>query len=142
MREKAAVSRKRKGRRQRLVRSGFAAALVDVVLHQGDDLLQLVVQLGATRRGVGLQSAHHLKRKSHKDKTKENFFLTFRELVPSPAEVGHLPGRREFWSWRGEDNSSFSSSGPLTRAPLHATKALFAYLQKKKTHICSVIHAQ
>lgn len=47
------------GRRRR--RSGFAAALVDVVLHQGDDLLQLVVQLRATRRRVGLQSAHHLK---------------------------------------------------------------------------------
>lgn len=40
--------------------SGLAAALVDVVLHEGDDLLELVVQLGAPRRGVGLQSDHHL----------------------------------------------------------------------------------
>lgn len=62
------LSAGKEGRRQRLVRSGFAAALVDVVLHQGDDLLQLVVQLGATRRGVGLQSAHHLKGKAIKIK--------------------------------------------------------------------------
>lgn len=40
--------------------SGFAAALVDVVLHKGNDLLELVVQLSAPRSGVGLQSVHHL----------------------------------------------------------------------------------
>ena len=40
--------------------SGFAAALVDVVLHQRDDLLKLVVQLSPFRGGVGLQSTNHL----------------------------------------------------------------------------------
>lgn len=43
-----------------LASSGFTAALVDVVLHKGDDLLEFVVQLSAARGGVGLESAHHL----------------------------------------------------------------------------------
>lgn len=122
-------------RRRRLVRSGFAAALVDVVLHQGDDLLQLVVQLGATRRGVGLQSTHHLKRKRRRNKSKKTN-VTFRELVHSPAEVCHLPGRSR--SWRGENSSSISSSGPLTRSPPRHKSPLCVFTkknQKKKPHL-------
>lgn len=61
---KAAVSRrKRRLVEKTLAGSGFTAALVDVVLHKGNDLLELVVQLSATCGGVRLQSAHHLKKK-------------------------------------------------------------------------------
>lgn len=49
-----------------LAGSGFTAALVDVVLHKGNDLLELVVQLSATCSGVRLQSAHHLKKNTTK----------------------------------------------------------------------------
>lgn len=43
-----------------LAGSGFAEALIDVVLHKGNDLLELVVQLSAPCGGVGLQGTHHL----------------------------------------------------------------------------------
>lgn len=54
-----------------LAGSGFTAALVDVVLHQGDDLLELVVQLSATRSGVRLQRVHHLKKKKKKERKQQ-----------------------------------------------------------------------
>ena len=39
---------------------GFAAALVDVILHERNHLLKLVLELGALRRGVGVQGGHDL----------------------------------------------------------------------------------
>lgn len=84
------LSAGKKVRRQWQRRSGFAAALVDVVLHQGDDLLQFVVQLGATRRGVGLQSAHHLggreasKPKSKKCRLAEYWCVCLRKSATCP----------------------------------------------------------
>lgn len=39
---------------------GFAAALVDVILHERNHLLKLVLELGALRRGVGIQGGHNL----------------------------------------------------------------------------------
>lgn len=140
------LSAGKEGRRQRLVRSGFAAALVDVVLHQGDDLLQLVVQLGATRRGVGLQSAHHLKgkvikiKKQHTQEKKKKKNVTFGGLVHSPAEVGHLPGRGEL-ELGGRRQQQLLLLRPFDTLPSTPQKPLFAYLQKKP-HICAVIHAQ
>lgn len=87
--------------RRRWRRSGFAAALVDVVLHQGDDLLQLVVQLGATRRGVGLQSAHHLKGKTGvKTKTKKKKRLLGNWCVRAVKSATWPDAER--LSWRGK----------------------------------------
>lgn len=40
---------------------GFAAALVDVVLHECNHLLKLVLELGALCRGVGVQGGHDLR---------------------------------------------------------------------------------
>lgn len=39
---------------------GFAAALVDVIFHERNHLLKLVLELGALRRGVGIQGSHDL----------------------------------------------------------------------------------
>ncbi len=41
--------------------SGFTAALVDVVFHQRDDLLKLVLQLSASSRRARVQRHHHLR---------------------------------------------------------------------------------
>lgn len=124
------LSAGKKVRRRWQRRSGFAAALVDVVLHQGDDLLQFVVQLGATRRGVGLQSAHHLGGREA-SKPKPQNMLTCRELVRLSAEVSHLPGRRELeLDGGGGNNSSLSSSGPLTRSPPHDKRPLRVFTKK------------
>lgn len=45
---------------QAAVSLGFAAALVDVVLHERNHLLKLVLELGALRRGVSVQGSHDL----------------------------------------------------------------------------------
>lgn len=45
---------------QAAVSLGFTAALVDVVLHERNHLLKLVLELGALRRGVGVQGSHDL----------------------------------------------------------------------------------
>lgn len=42
----------KKQKKQTLAGSGLTAALVDVVLHKSNDLLELVVQLSATCSGV------------------------------------------------------------------------------------------
>lgn len=39
---------------------GFTAALVDVILHERNHLLKLVLELCALRRGVGIQGSHDL----------------------------------------------------------------------------------
>lgn len=41
--------------------SGLTGALVDVVFHQSDDLLELVLQLSASSGRVRVQRAHHLR---------------------------------------------------------------------------------
>lgn len=64
---KAAVCRRKRWLiDQTLAGSGFTAALVDVVLHKSNDLLELVVQLSAPCSGVQLQSTHHLKKNTAK----------------------------------------------------------------------------
>lgn len=48
------------------VGSGLTAALIDVVFHQRNDLLELVLQLSASSRRARVQRAHHL-RHTHTD---------------------------------------------------------------------------
>lgn len=45
---------------QAAVSLGFAAALVDVVLHECNHLLKFVLELSALCRGVGVQGGHDL----------------------------------------------------------------------------------
>lgn len=54
--------------------SGFTAALIDVVLHEGNDLLELVVQLSATCSGVRLQRVYHLTGGDRKENTTKMTF--------------------------------------------------------------------
>lgn len=52
--------------------SGLTATLIDVVLHQSNDLLKLVVQLSTLRCGVGLKSTHHLTARRVREREKES----------------------------------------------------------------------
>lgn len=47
---------------------GFTAALVDVVLHERNHLLKLVLELGALRRGVGVQGGHDLQERRARER--------------------------------------------------------------------------
>lgn len=61
--------------------SGFTAAFVDVVLHEGNDLLELVVQLSATCGGVRLQRVHHLTEGDRKENTTKMTFSGCRAFM-------------------------------------------------------------
>lgn len=76
--------------------SGFTAALVDVVLHEGNDLLELVVQLSATCGGVRLQRVHHLTGGDRKRKYNKDDFQRLLSVHASKEreEISHLPGHR------------------------------------------------
>lgn len=66
---------------QAAVSLGFTAALVDVVLHECNHLLKLVLELGALCRGVGVQGGHDLQERwAHKG-----------QAARSPVCQPHLP---------------------------------------------------
>lgn len=140
--EKEVASGFKKKNKKTLAGSGFAAALVDVVLHKGYDLLELVVQLGAPRRRVGLQGAHHLRRR--RNTTQKGDFerppSVFTRRTLTREEGGSR--RREKGERRRNDPSAPASS-PASHACLHTTKALllFTYLQNPHllSHSCPIV---
>ena len=152
-REAAVSRRKRLASRGGWQGSGFAAALVDVVLHKGNDLLELVVQLSAPCSGVRLQSAHHLTgaETQKREKTQQRWlsvavehsciYLSIRER----EEISHLPGHRKLND--GEEAASSSGTSrvlqPLLHACLHTTKAFALHIfTKPTTAVCFFFHAQ
>lgn len=127
--EKAAVSRRKRWLVKKTVAgSGLAAALVDVVLHEGNDLLELVVQLGAPCCGVWLQSAHHLKNKHNKD----DFTVTVkRSCIHVPSKGRKSATCLDIESWmreKGEQQRNDWSASASPPACTHAStpQKLFA----------------
>ncbi len=127
-RRKAAVSRRKRWLVEKTpAGSGFAAALVDVVLHEGNDLLELVVQLSAPCCGVRLQSAHHL----NENTTKMTFSGCRAFMHPSDwqrEEISHLLGHRKLDERVESSRGTTGVPQPLPTACTHAStpQKLFA----------------